>query len=544
MDATTRPRHPPRRIAAVIFPRLALELAQLRLHLEQPTSPAELPLAVVLTDAPGSCLHNAPLDAVNPAAHRHGIDAGQGRAEALATWSTLRVVELPRAQVRAALEALAEVALGLAPTVSLEAPDTLWLDVSGLAHGYGGEAELLEALQAELGSLGHQLQLAVASGPRLAAALARWGATPSAPLVATPQQLPALLARLPIRALPLTPEQQAWLLGLGVLSVGELTALPRAEVLTRLGPQGSASSAWWSGHDDTPLSPFQPAGLVVEQLAWETPLEGLEPLRFALRRLSALLSTRLAARAEAATTLTLRLSLDPAVARLQGQPAEATLRLELGAPLWREEDLLRVVSASARQLELAAPLLGVALEASRLASAAPHQLSLAPLCGGLPGQRGPARLPVLLAELSVSLGKQRVGVLEVVDSHRPEARSRLVSAQPRAVASRRGRSQRRSGGSAAVVAPWAPPEPTRWLPRALPVTASLRAGAPVLIERRPYVIERLRLEQRLEAVEWWAGTELRRDYVRAELEGQAGALEAWLYVDRRTGRRYLQGLTD
>ncbi len=54
-----------------------LELAQLRLNLEQPTSLPELPLAVVLTDAPGSCPHNAPLDAVFSNAALHWMLDGE-----------------------------------------------------------------------------------------------------------------------------------------------------------------------------------------------------------------------------------------------------------------------------------------------------------------------------------------------------------------------------------------------------------------------------------------------------------------------------------
>ena len=51
-------------------------------------------------------------------------------------------------------------------------------------------------------------------------------------------------------------------------------------------------------------------------------------------------------------------------------------------------------------------------------------------------------------------------------------------------------------------------------------------------------------QQRLEAVEWWGAAAVTRDYVRLWLQGITGGFEAVAYVDRNTGKRYLQAVAD
>ncbi len=73
---------------------------------------------------------------------------------------------------------------------------------------------------------------------------------------------------------------------------------------------------------------------------------------------------------------------------------------------------------------------------------------------------------------------------------------------------------------------------------------ALRVGATLAFERQLYTVEALRFEHRLHAVEWWNGAPTMRDYVRVWLKATDSLIEAVVYVDRATGKRYLQAVAD
>src|SRR5690606_17182881 len=133
------------------------------------------------------------LSAVNALASNAGLSAGQTIAEARALCAHLNVIELSQAQVTLALKGAAESLLRFTATISIvdataepvrrdhkTVPSNfslstcvIWLDITGTAHLFDGEAALCSQVAALLESLGHRVQVAVANGPYLAAALAR-----------------------------------------------------------------------------------------------------------------------------------------------------------------------------------------------------------------------------------------------------------------------------------------------------------------------------------------------------------------------------------
>jgi hypothetical protein len=86
--------------------------------------------------------------------------------------------------------------------------------------------------------------------------------------------------------------------------------------------------------------------------------------------------------------------------------------------------------------------------------------------------------------------------------------------------------------------------PTRFLPKPIAIDAALRIGATLRIDHRLYTIDRVRFVERLEAVEWWTAAPVARDYLRLWLSGREGGLEALVYVDRDSGKRFLHALCD
>jgi protein ImuB len=549
-----------RRILALVLPELLCELAERGLARE-----ARAPLGVVLVhphEAKGtqtSDEHAEPLEptatlaAVNDAAQRFGVRPGQTLAEANALLSGLNVVALPIASVERALAAVAEAALSFGATVSLEAPDCVWVDVTGSAHLFGGEDKTCVELGSRIRAMGHRVRIAVADGPDLARAFARWSPPKKRGEVFTviESSETARSARsLPIVALPLGETCRDWLVRLGLLTWGEIANLPRHALTGRLDGEVQRALELVEGRDARPLVPYTPERRVEERVSFEHAIDGVEPLLFVLRGLVARLAARLSGRGEAASMLKLNLEHDRSVARLNSVKSVTELKFSLAAPVFREDELRRVLSARLERVRLSAPVVGVELVAPVLAPAQVRQLELGQWLSG--GADAESELPLVLAELIAEVGEDRVGVLRKVDTHRPEAQSALFPvvmpglSPPRTRRGERARAKPETPRAVQVSLPASGKKspPTRLLPEPLRLDIALRVGATVPLDRRIYTIERLEFEERLQAVEWWTKTPVARDYLRLFLRSTEGLLEALVYVDRESGKRYLQAVAD
>jgi protein ImuB len=549
-----------RRIAAIVLPELLIELAR------EATSGRDRALGVVVGDPTDTANEplaaTAILDAVDTAARHYGVREGQSIAEARALVAKLDVRVLRPSAIEAALGRVAEVALAFGIPVSLGAPDTVWVDISASAHLAGGEALLAAELAGRVRALGHVARVAVAGGPLLARAFARW-LPPSAAsaeergvFVVPAEQTREWLAPLPVTALPLAAERAAWLVRLGVFSVGDLAKLPRAASASRLGEGASRLLDLCEGRDEEPLVAYDPPRTLVEEASFEDCIEASEPLLFVVRGLAARLGARLGGRGEAAQALRLVLLHDHSIAGLRGIASELELKFELASPLWREEEIRRVVASRLERLTLQAPCVGLRLEAPSLTERASRQLDLSRVAAGLTATcRGAEALPVVLAELVADVGKAQVGVLALCDAHRPEQRSKLgpatrsVVKAPAHGSARRAKPQKHRKASrrpalrkATRLAPMRD-GPTRLLPVPVPLEAALRAGATLSIDRRLYTIERVSFEERLDSVEWWSRP-VGRDYLRVWLRNTDGMLEALVYVERDSGRRFFHAIAD
>jgi protein ImuB len=547
-----------RRVLALVLPELLCELAEKRLLWGLQRGKAKPPLGVVLvpnavsTPAAGSeraLDATAKLSAVNESARRYGVREGQSIAEACALVASLVVREVSQAEVLETLGCIAEVGLSLGTTVAVEAPDTVCVDITGSAHLQGGELALACEFANRVRGMGHSVRIAISDGPRLARAFAHWF-TPEAAdpedrgvcVVASSRTVEAFSA-LPVTALPIAQETAAWFVRLGVFTVGELCALPKAALGSRLGDSAASVTELCAGRDRAPLVTYTPERTVSESSAWDEPVTGTEPLLFVLGGLVSRVSARLTGRGEAAHSLVLTLLYDPAIARFRQEKTEQVLRFKLAAPLHRADEMRRVLSARLARTKLGAPSLGMRLSVPKLLPAVARQLELSQVLAGVTVSAGADdEIPVLIAELSAELGEEKVGTLKLVDSHRPEAKSKLspASFEPAARSSTKKARLRKAEPSFAEL----PGAPTRLLSEPCELHGPLRVGVSLAIDRSLYTIEQLRFEHRLEAVEWWGHAPVTRDYVRLWLQGASGGFEAVAFVDRMTGRRYLHALAD
>ncbi|ALR20969.1 hypothetical protein [Sphingobium baderi] len=128
----------------------------------------------------------------------------------------------------AGLEGLAIWALRrYSPIVAADPPGGLRLDMAGTAHLLGGEAAFMADLDGRLADSGISARIAIAPTYGAAHSLARFD-----PTIVQSQDLDTRLAPLPIMALWLDGGTIDGLRRLGVDTVGELAAMPRALLTT------------------------------------------------------------------------------------------------------------------------------------------------------------------------------------------------------------------------------------------------------------------------------------------------------------------------
>ena len=586
----------PRRIVAVVLPKLACEIAKSRAEVKGPLAilldPTQSRLERGQVSLPGFedaapkttfAKENAIIGAVCDEARRYGVRPGQKVAEATALVARLNVLTVTFAEIDRALGRVAEVAMSFGTTAAIQLAkrtgvhaledrspsgdgpfDTVWLDVTGAAHLVGGEDALLDALGERVSALGHTVHLAIADGPRVAQALARWGVSDDGHLIAPEGKSTEALAPLPVRALPLPPDRVAFLLRVGVLTVGDLVRLPKAEATSRLGLRGAEALAVAAGFDPAPLVPFAPPPALEEETAFDDGVDSVEPLLFVLRGAASRIEARLEARGEACTRLDIELAYDASIARRaladRGDPITddalfERLHVDLPAPLSSANDLFRVLKTRLERADLLAPVTRVKLSVSEIARARRAQLDFA-----RDAHADPNSLPALLAELSAEIGPERVGVLQIQDALRVESRSRLAP-----VEEIDGRDAKGDRVDHAADPAESMPLPDALCPaRLLKTPISLgRAGSSVIaVTGQLYVIEKRRFLARLDDVEWWTDRPCARDYFRATISSgtapsgsrfamssftdPSGAsrgvsADALIYLDPRTEEAFLQG---
>ena len=144
----------------------------------------------------------------------------------------MKVVDADPAADTAALKAIAELCRRYTPSLAVDPPDGVNLNITGCGPLFGGETALADDLTDRLSRLGFSSRCGVADTPALASGLARFGSNP----VAGPGERESVLASLPMAALRLEPQTLVMLRGLGLRRVGQiLEARARPALARRLG---------------------------------------------------------------------------------------------------------------------------------------------------------------------------------------------------------------------------------------------------------------------------------------------------------------------
>jgi len=312
--------------------------------------------------------------------------------------------QAPAEQVR-----LIAVARDFSPRVMMASAREVLLDVSGLGRLIGEPPAIAAALARSMKAAGITAQVAIAAtqtAARLLAAqgpdssMARFPGIPVIDLQELETLPPAMNHR--DRARPYETFER-W----GIATLGDLVALPAAELSSRLGRRGVALQRLARGLDPRPFVPDGETPRYIGRLELEWPLETLEPLSFVLARLLEPLSAALerADRGAAAIRLELRLTTRALHARV----------LQLPAPM-RDPRVLRTLLLL--DLESNPPSAAVDVVTIELDPAPARITQFSLLERALPS---PETLSTLTARLSALVGESRIGSAVLVDTHRPGA---------------------------------------------------------------------------------------------------------------------------
>lgn len=191
--------------------------------------PTRQPFALIENAA-----HGLKLTAVNAAAERLGIEVGTALSDARAAHPNLasRLAE-PRKD-KIALLKLARWAGRYGPHRHIDGEDGLWIDITGVAHLFGGEESLLDDATRHLDSFGVSARIGLADTLGAAHALARFDCPPNARwAMSPPNQTREAMAPLPVEALRLETARVLLLKRLGLRRIGQLYDIPRDSLQRR-----------------------------------------------------------------------------------------------------------------------------------------------------------------------------------------------------------------------------------------------------------------------------------------------------------------------
>ncbi len=275
------------------------------------------------------------------------------------------------------------------------------LDIAGTERLFGQPAQLAERLRDELAAAGFRASIAVSANYDAA----RMKAAGTHGIVVIPEGAEAeALARLPIAALNLDEAYAATFALWGINTLGELAALPEAELVARVGPQARRWRALARGTAQHTFEPIEPEFSLVEFCEFETPVEQIDSLLFVGARMIDCLVTRAAGRALALSSLTAQMGLEG------GRTYHCAIRPAV--PTVDRKFLLKLL-----QLEIGThpPQAAVVALTLRAEAGQQNKVQLGLFAPQMPE---PSRLDVTLARLRALVGDERVGSPVLEDTHR------------------------------------------------------------------------------------------------------------------------------
>ena len=446
-----------------------------------------------------------------------GVQAGMRRGGVLMLHPEARLYERSAEREAEALHAVAMALLQYTPLVAQAEEATLLIDIGASLRLFGGIRALCRGVRAKLRALGFTGALSCAPTARGAWLLARHGGGRSA----TMASLVRRLDRLPVGLLPAARPFAAWFDGIGCFTLGDMRRLPRPGLQRRCGR--ALLDMLDAAHGMTPelFDWIEAPAAFSAKLDLFDRVEHAEALLFGAHRLLLQMTGWLCARQVAVGRISLQLEHE------RGRVARAPTLIEivLAEPTWRDEHLLRLLKERLAQQVLAAPVIGLCLEAAQVQPMAPPSESLFPEPGG--SEQDQLRMFELLV---ARLGPDNVLQAAPQADYRPELANAWVPVHQ----------QIRAAARAAQM-----PLDVLSLPR--PTWLLAKPVALLMRNDRPFCGSPLKMASAPERIEagWWSQSQT-RDYFIAEGQDH---VHYWVYRERLVGaagdaapRWFLHGL--
>ncbi len=267
--------------------------------------------------------------AVSAVARSQGVRRGMRRRQAQGCCPDLVLLPVDEGRDVRSFETVATAAERVVAGIEISRPGLLLLPAGGASRYHGGEQALAERLVGEVVEhTGHECQVGVADGLLAAILAARTGR------VVAPGQSPAFLAGRDVADLghATTQDSESAQVGdlvdllhrLGVRTLGDLAALPAADVAARFGRRGAWAHLLASGGDLRPPARRRPESDVEVGCELDPPATRVDEATFAGRRLAEQLHDQLVERSASCGRLRITVRTDA------GEELVRTWRTDLG----------------------------------------------------------------------------------------------------------------------------------------------------------------------------------------------------------------------
>jgi protein ImuB len=423
------------------------------------------------------------------------------------------------------------------PVVGLDPadePDSLLMDVSGLAHLFGGEESLARTVVGAFQERGWEVRAAIADTVSAAWAVARYACAPPDEETGdlrysiVPPRDPASLDGLPVEALRLPEAAIERLQRLGIHRLSQLQGLPRASLAARFGDSLLVRLDQLAGNVSEVIVAPRRLEPLAAQWSFEQATTHHGTIEWVLGELLARVARGLVERGHGAVRVECQL-----VGR---NHRPVVLDLSLYQPSADPQHLVALA-----KLQLAVLTLSEAVEEIRVAAVAtaPRKQRQRELFASS-RRENPAQLAWLVERLSSRLGREQVVRAQL----QAEAEIELVC-RYMPLTGEPGRTAfpgRRDGlGRPSYKLPGPLLRPLRLFepPRPIEVVGIALDGPPAMFhyQRRSYRVARCFGPERIETG-WWRGASSRRDYYRVETDS---GHRLWLFRRLQDRKWFVHG---
>jgi protein ImuB len=449
---------------------------------------------------------------LDEAAAELGLTVGLPLANARAICPHLQVFDADEAADAKTLSDIADWCDRFTPLVALDPPHGLYLDITGCAHLFGGEAMMLHLVCDLLTVQGFAVSAAIAANPVCARTLNRHV---HGRIVPDGEEADAV-GPLPVSTLGAGEAITVGLRRAGLKTIGDVASRAPHEITARFGAAFSTRLAQALGQGDCPISPRKVPPDYIAEKRFAEPVTTEAAITIALSRLADMLVKAMTQHGKGARRL------EASFFRTDG--AVRMIMVDTGQPVTRREVIDRLfrerLDALSDPLDPGFGFDLIRLAASRSEIVVQEQRDLDAHV------HDNDELAALIDRLTARIGARRVQVHLPQDTHIPERAVLSVPAQQHLAAATHAAWPEHAEGEP-------PLRPLRLFerPEEILVIAQVPDGPPARFvwRRATHMVVRAEGPERI-AMEWWRTGEsvLTRDYFR--VEDEAG-LRFWVYRD-------------